>query len=62
MLMEDCRRKALCFYGKHDFKSVLRVVFTDGTSAVVFYRLAKAFQQIGLGIIGWILLELNKLF
>ncbi len=40
---------------------MLRVLLTDGTPAVVLYRLAKFFQKIGLGVIGWFLLEINKL-
>jgi serine O-acetyltransferase len=37
------------------------VLLTDGTPAVVLYRLAKFFQKIGLGVISWFVLEINKL-
>jgi serine O-acetyltransferase len=61
MVIDDLRFKAECYYGKTSSRHVLGVLLTDGTSAVVLYRLAKFFQKIGLGVIGWFLLEINKL-
>lgn len=61
MLMEDLRYKAKCFYGKCTWKEFVKILFTDGTSCVVLYRMAKFFQRIGLGVVGWIFLELNKI-
>ena len=61
MVVDDLKFKAECFYGKTSSHHVLRVLFTDGTPAVVLYRLAKFFQKIGLGVIGWFVLEINKL-
>lgn len=61
MIYYDLQYKAQCFYHRHDFKSVLRILLTDGTSAVVFYRLASFFQRLWLGPVGWIFLELNRL-
>jgi serine O-acetyltransferase len=61
MIIDDLKFKAECFYGKTSSRHMLRVLLTDGTPAVVLYRLAKFFQQIGLGMIGWFLFEINKL-
>jgi serine O-acetyltransferase len=61
MIIDDLKCKAECYYGKTSSRHVLQVLLTDGTSAVVLYRLAKFFQKIGLGVIGWFLLEINKL-
>jgi serine O-acetyltransferase len=61
MIIEDLKFKAECFYGKTSSRHVLQVLLTDGTPAVVLYRLAKFFQKIGLGVIGCCLLEINKL-
>jgi len=61
MIIDDLKCKAECYYGKTSSRHVLQVLLTDGTSAVALYRLAKFFQKIGLGVIGWFLLEINKL-
>ena len=61
MLIDDLIYKAECFYGKCALKEFIKVLFSDGTSCMVFYRTAKFFQRIKLGAIGWIFLELNKM-
>lgn len=61
MLIYDLIYKTECFYGRCALKEFVKVIFTDGTSCVVFYRIARFFRKIGLGIIGWIFLELNKI-
>ena len=60
MIKQDLKHKAQCFYGQSGFSHVLKVLFTDGTSAVILYRTAKFFQSIGLSLIGWIFLDINK--
>jgi len=60
-LKEDFRHKARCFYGTSDFKKISRVMLTDGSSAMIFYRLNQFFEKIKLGFLGWIFLELNKI-
>src|SRR5947207_597140 len=50
MIIDDLKFKTECYYGKISSRHVLQVLLTDGTSAVVLYRLAKFFQKIGLGI------------
>jgi serine O-acetyltransferase len=57
----DLKYKSICYFGECTFKGVLRVLLADGTSANIFYRKAQFFQKIGLGIIGWLLLDFNKL-
>lgn len=61
-IIKDLQFKSECFYGKSDLVSVLKVSLTDGTSAVVLYRIARFFIRVHLSIIGWVFLELNKLF
>ena len=61
MIIDDLKFKAECFYGETSSRHILRVLLTDGTSAVVLYRMAKCLQRIGLGVIGWFVLEINKL-
>ena len=62
IITSDLRHKAQCYYGASDPKKILRVLLADGTSANVHYRLARFFQRIKLGIIGWFILDLNRLF
>ena len=58
--MEDLKFKSECYYERSDLKCILRILLTDGTSAVFLYRMAQLFRKIGLGVIGWFILELNK--
>ena len=60
MIKEDLKHKAQCFYGRSTGRDILKVLFTDGTSAVVLFRMAKFFQGMGLGLVGWLFLEINK--
>ena len=57
---EDLKFKSECFYGRRDSKSAWRVLFTDGSFAVILYRLAQFFRKIKLGVLGILILELNK--
>lgn len=61
MIWQDLSNKATCFYGRCQFGDVLRVFFTDGTSAVLLFRLAKFLQRAHLGLLGVLVLDLNKL-
>ena len=61
MIISDLSYKADCFYRECTWKGFVRVVFSDGTSCVVLYRIARFFRKIGLGVIGWIFLEINKI-
>lgn len=59
-IKEDFQYKAHCFYNKSDFKSTMRVVISDGSSAVILYRIARFFLKIKLGFIGYLFVYLNK--
>ena len=60
MIKQDLKYKAQCFYGRAETGDVLKILFTDGTSAVMLYRLAKFLQRIRLGAIGVIVLDINR--
>ena len=61
MLMEDLKHKSRCYYdGRADWKSILKVFLSDGTSAVILYRWAQWMQNHRLGIIASVLIILNK--
>ena len=60
MFIQDLKHKAECFYGESSLKHILRIMLVDGTSAVFHYRCARFFQKIGLGFIGWFLLDWNR--
>jgi len=60
MIISDLVYKAECFYGKCSGKGFAKILFSDGTSCMVFYRIAGFFRRIGLGVIGWVFLEINK--
>jgi serine O-acetyltransferase len=62
IITADLKHKAKCYFNDVTTKGVLRVLLADGTSANVHYRLAQFFQRIRLGIIGWFILDLNRLF
>ena len=60
ILWEDFKHKSRCYYNREDFKSIARVIASDGSSAMILYRLVQFFQKIKLGFLGWIFLKLNK--
>jgi len=62
MIFQDIQYKAQCFYGDSSRNSRLKVLFSDGTSAVILYRMGKYLQRIGLGIIANFIFEMNKFF
>ena len=59
-IIGDLKHKAFCYYEKTDCVSIAKVLLRDGTSAVVLFRLAKFFQSIGLALLGYIVLDINK--
>lgn len=61
-LKEDFKHKSVCYYGVSNTKTILRVLLSDGSSAVVLYRLAQWFRKIHLGLVSYILLDINKFF
>lgn len=48
LICEDLRRKALWCYQRDDFRAVLKVLCTDGTAAMILYRLMQWSGYYGL--------------
>jgi len=59
-IIDDLKNKSICYFGTTDQISILRVLFSDGTSANILYRMAQFFKVIRLGFIGWIILQISK--
>lgn len=60
-IISDLKQKSRCYFDHDRLIGVLRVLISDGTSANVLYRMAQFFRKIKLGIISFILLDINKL-
>ncbi len=60
-LCKDFKHKSECYYGTSTFKDICRVIATDGSLAMILYRLADGLRKIKLGFIGWIFVKLNTL-
>jgi len=60
MILDDLKCKSKCYYEATDYKSIAKVLFSDGSFAVVLYRLARFFIKIRCGFIGCVFLEINK--
>ncbi len=60
-LIEDFKFKSECYFHQSDIKSLIRVFLSDGSSAVVLFRVAEFFRSIKLGFIGWLFLYISKL-
>ena len=61
ILIEDFKHKSLCYFNRADCRAVLRALMSDGSSAVILYRVAQFFRKIQLDLIGRVFLEWNKL-
>lgn len=61
LLLEDFRFKAHCFYGHSKGLSLLKVFMSDGSSAMVLYRLQQFCVRWYLSPLAWIFIWLNKL-
>lgn len=59
-IVDDLKYKSQCYYEKKTFLSVIRVFFTDGTSAMILYRIVQFLQSLKLGIFGFFFIFLNK--
>ncbi len=60
IILADIRRKCSFYFETVTFKNLLHTAMSDGISANVLYRLAQFFRKNGLGLISWVLLDLNK--
>jgi serine O-acetyltransferase len=61
-IIQDLKHKAVCYYESSTARDVFKVIFTDGTCAVVLYRLAQFFVKLKLGILGYVFIEVNRIF
>ena len=61
MLQEDLRQKAKHYYGSEDRGAVLRTLATDGTGAMVIYRLMQGSRDLGLSPLEMVFNKLNAL-
>lgn len=59
-IISDLKHKSRCYFDHDNFSGVLRVALSDGTSANVLYRMAQFFRKIYLGIVSFVLLDINK--
>jgi len=62
LLASDVRAKAEWVYGSTSGKSILKTLLTDGTFAMVVYRLMQACQRGGLAPLSMIFNKINTIF
>jgi len=58
---EDLKAKSNWYYGKSNAQKILRMLVTDGTSAMLLYRLAQFLRRLQLPTLGLIIGKLNQL-
>src|SRR6185369_6270817 len=61
-LMEDLREKARVSYKSDDLPALVKVLSTDGTLAMVLYRLMQGSRAAGLGPLEMVFNKLNTVF
>lgn len=59
-LLDDFKTKCTCYYGEVTPKKLVRVLFTDGTSAMLAYRISQALRARGLTPLAMLLSALNQ--
>ena len=59
-IYHDIKFKSQMFYGKSSFISILRVLFSDGSLAIVLYRITQFLFKYRLGFVGYFFQLLNK--
>ncbi len=59
MILEDLKHKTALFYGEVSTRLTLRILLTDGTSAMMLFRLVGFLRRNGLGALGWIFVKAN---
>ena len=60
VIVSDLKHKNECYFGKYNPQAFLNILLSDGTSAVILYRLHQFFKRIRLNFIGCFFLELNR--
>jgi serine O-acetyltransferase len=59
LLLSDLRAKAAWCYGSADARALVKALLTDGTAAMILYRLAQAARRARLAPLEMVLLRLN---
>ena len=62
LIRSDIRAKAAWLYGSTTWRSCLKARFTDGTQAMIVYRLMQASQRAGLTPLAMLFNKLNVVF
>jgi serine O-acetyltransferase len=62
MLVEDLREKARVSYNGDDLPAIAKVLATDGTLAMVLYRLMQGSRELGLSPLEMVFNKLNSAF
>lgn len=62
LIRSDLRAKAQWLYGDVGWRSLLKARFTDGTQAMVVYRLMQSSQRFGLAPLAAVFNKLNVIF
>jgi serine O-acetyltransferase len=59
MILQDLKHKTNLFYGECSAPLLLRILLTDGTSAMFLFRIVGFFRVIGLGFVAGFFLKMN---
>lgn len=62
LIRSDIRAKAMWLYGNASWRSFVKARFTDGTQAMIVYRLMQASQRLGLTPLAMAFNKLNVMF
>ncbi len=62
LIRSDIRAKAQWLYGDTTWRSCVKARFTDGTQAMIVYRLMQASQRFGLAPLAMVFNKLNVVF
>jgi len=58
-ILKDIELKSSFVYNQTTFKSIIRTILTDGTSAMILFRISSFFQRHNLGILGMLISKFN---
>jgi serine O-acetyltransferase len=61
IIIEDLKYKSMTYYGGCSLRDLLRVLRTDGTSAMILYRLSRFLLKYHLGPIAALCRSLNRI-
>lgn len=60
-IIEDLKKKSLWYYDSTAPVDILKILLTDGTPAMILYRLAQWFQRMNLGIFASVVSRFNAI-